>query len=294
MRFGLDMIPFGVHSEPAVLVEHAVAAEAAGWEGLFLWDHLNSSPWMTSVADPWAAIAAAAARTSRLVLGTAITPLPRHHPAMLARTLTTIDRLSGGRVVLGAGLGVDDESALYGWPADTRRRGEMVDRSLSVMARLMAGETVTDADSDGGAGSHWSLDSVTLGPLPVQQPRVPFWIGSAVLARVARWDGWIIGVSDRDGSLTMTPSQLRAQIERIRELRVARGDGSPFEVAIAGVTRPAFDSPLAGPASHPNRELPQAFEEAGATWWLEMVGGGRTTEWLAATRALIEAGPPVR
>src|SRR4028119_90372 len=106
MRFGLSLPCFGDGVSAAVVADWAVAAERAGWDGLFLWDHLfafDARP--TPVVDPWIALTAAACATSSIRLGTLVTPLPRRRPVVLARQTATLDHLSGGRVTLGVGSG---------------------------------------------------------------------------------------------------------------------------------------------------------------------------------------------
>lgn len=101
MRHGIDVAIIGEWAEPGFVVEAARAAEAAGWDALFVWDHLAYT-WGVPAADPWVVLAAVAQATVRLRLGTAVTPLPRRRPAVLASAVTTLDRLSGGRVISAA------------------------------------------------------------------------------------------------------------------------------------------------------------------------------------------------
>ena len=104
MHYGVSIPNFGEYSDPRLLAELAHETEAAGWEGFFLWDHIVW-PWHAAVADPWVALAAVAMRTERILLGTMVTPIPRRHPWKLARETVTLDHLSGGRLLLGVGLG---------------------------------------------------------------------------------------------------------------------------------------------------------------------------------------------
>ncbi|NUT35518.1 MAG: LLM class flavin-dependent oxidoreductase, partial [Hamadaea sp.] len=109
MRYGIDIAPLGAFAEPSRIVRFAQAAEEAGWEALLLWDHLAFA-WGVPAADPWIALAAAAQATSRIRLGTAVTPLARRRPAVVAAQVASQHRLSGGRAILGDGLGgVDAE-----------------------------------------------------------------------------------------------------------------------------------------------------------------------------------------
>ena len=104
MRYGLYLPNFGAFGDVATLVDCAREAEAAGWDGFFIWDHINR-PWLTDLVDPWVALAGVACATERMRLGALVTPLPRRRPWKVAREATTLDRLSGGRLVFGAGLG---------------------------------------------------------------------------------------------------------------------------------------------------------------------------------------------
>ncbi len=104
MYYGIEVVTFGAYADPRPVVHLAQAAEAAGWDGLFIWDHLAFA-WNVPSGDPWIILAAVAQATNRLKLSTAITPLHRRRPHVLANTLATLDLLSQGRVILGVGLG---------------------------------------------------------------------------------------------------------------------------------------------------------------------------------------------
>lgn len=272
MRYGLDVCVLGEYADPGRVVELAQAAEAAGWEALLVWDHVAFA-WGVPSADPWVVLAAAASATTRIRLGTAVTPLPRRRPAVVANTVATLDRLSGGRVILGAGLGgVDREFTAFGESDDPRRRAELLDESLEVIAELWTGRPVTYQ------GRHHRINGVSLAPVPVQSPRVPIWIGGtsrAARRRAARWDGWIIGGDDEQGNMTLTPSQAAADLV---DLGSRVGDES-FDLAIIGVT----DGPDSG--------LAQGFAEVGFTWWLEHIHGRRGP--YDQLLARVQAGPPV-
>ena len=271
MHYGVDVCILGEYADPARVVEIARAAEAAGWEAVFVWDHLAFA-WGTPSADPWVVLSAVAQATSRVRLGTAVTPLPRRRPAVLAHTVATLDRLSGGRVILGAGLGgVPVEFTAFGESDDLRRRAEQLDEALDVLAALWSGRPVAHE------GRHYRIDAVTLAPLPVQRPRVPIWIGGgsrAARRRAARWDGWIIGGDDEDGEMVMPPEEIVAGIADIRQNRGGRG---LFEVAMTGVSAGPHD-PVCG-----------RYAEAGVTWWLEHIHGQRDS--FSNLLARVNAGP---
>lgn len=270
MRFGLEIIPFGEYADPRKVVELARAAEAAGWEGIWLWDHLLM-PY--GAGDPWVTLTAVAAVTQRLIVLPGVAALPRYHPEILARLLAGLDIFSGGRLVLGAGMGaLKEEFTAFSGPGEMRTRAEMLDEGLEVITRLWSGEKVDFQ------GRHYTVNGAALNPQPLQQPRVPVWIGGdkpPALRRAARWDGWIIGIIDEQGRFTRSPEQLAEDVAYIRQHREA---GEPFEVAVDGISQPG------------ENERVRAYAEAGATWWFEAIYGLRGSHEQMLAR--IEAGPP--
>jgi probable F420-dependent oxidoreductase len=242
MRFGICLANISSFADPHVPLELAIAAEASGWDGVFTWDHL-AFVWGAPAADPWTVLTAVATQTSRVRLGTAVTPVARRRPHVLAHQVATLDRLSGGRIVFGAGLGGSpSEFEKFGEPSDPLIRAEKLDEGLELLRRLWSGDEVTHR------GAHYTVDGVTLAPAPVQQP-LPIWIGGnrpASLRRAARWDGWIADSADPTG-MTLSPDDVVRSIEMI-------GRGDDYDVAVLGES---------------GRGNPAAYERAGATWWLE-------------------------
>ncbi len=272
MHFAVEVVNLGQYRNPQPIVELAVAAERAGWEGLFLWDQIPADPAYTS-GDPWIALAAVAQATERIRLGTAVTPIPRHRPQVLARTLATLDLLSGGRVTLGAGLGADPaEYQAFGEASNPAVRAQVTDEALDIMTRLWSGEPVSFE------GRHFSLRGAALGLQPVQRPRIPIWIGGdspPALRRAARWDGWIVGGVEIEG-MRLAPEDIEGQVTRIQR---ARTSSDPFEVAMTGYSEAA------------DRGRPREYADAGVTWWLESLHGFRGSH--EALLARVHAGPPV-
>src|SRR5690348_8869880 len=132
VRRGIFVAPFDELCEPALVAELAAEAEANGWDGFFVWDHIRYSAPTRAVADPWVTLAAIATATRRVRLGPMVTPLSRRRVHKLARETVTLDRLSGGRLVLGAGLGSDrhGELAPFGDVEDPRERARLLDEGL--------------------------------------------------------------------------------------------------------------------------------------------------------------------
>jgi alkanesulfonate monooxygenase SsuD/methylene tetrahydromethanopterin reductase-like flavin-dependent oxidoreductase (luciferase family) len=272
VRRGLAVPCFA--EDPADLVALGIAAERAGLDGFFLWDHLihsntgNGPP----IVDPWQVLAVIAAGTTRIRLGTMITPVARRRPWKLAKEATTLDLLSGGRVILGVGLGAPaGEFTLFGEPAGARHRAELLDEGLEVLAGLWSGRPFAYA------GRHHTVGPVTFSPAPVQRPRIPIWIGGELpatrpVARAARWDGFVPIHRERPDGVA-TPDDVAAVRARIGALR---GSTEGFDIAVWGT----LDSGggLAG-------ALP-AYGAAGATWWLESVKSG--PGWLGAVRERVQ------
>lgn len=273
MKYGIVSTNFGSYGDPATIARLATAAERTGWDAFFVWDHL-AYIWNGPAGDPWILLAAAASATSHLHLGTAISPIPRYQPHMLAGTIATLDVLSGGRMVLGAGIGgVPEEFVAFGGPGDAVTRAAMTDEGLELIDALWRGEPVSHR------GRFYTANGVTLAPRPVQQPRPPIWVGgnsNASLRRAARWDGWIAD-SAGESAMTMTPEELAARVARIR---THRDSDRPFDVVVEGYSAPS------------EVEIPEGYQEAGATWWLEQIHDRRGD--LDAMTARIEAGPPKR
>src|SRR3954462_15614157 len=107
-RRGIFVAPFEELADAKLIADLAARAEAAGWDGFFLWDHVDYRPPVSALADPWVCMAAMACATERLLMGPLIPPPARRRIHKLARETVTLDRLSGGRLIFGAGLGSDN------------------------------------------------------------------------------------------------------------------------------------------------------------------------------------------
>lgn len=278
MRFGLDLTIFGELADPALLADLAVAAEGAGWDGFFLWDHLATTL-DPRVTDPWIALAAAATRTSSIRLGPMVTPLARRRMTKLARETVALDHLSAGRLVLGVGLGVHDELefAAFGDEGDRATRARILDESLELLVQLWSGEPVNFE------GAHLHLTAEPFLPTPLQRPRIPIWVAASwprrrPLRRAAAWDGVFPMRAGAGFEYQMTPQEMaetRAFIDDQRQY-----DG-PFELVHGGL--------LSGDHAA-DKEVVQPYAEAGVTWWLEHIYPGRMD--LAELRHRIALGPP--
>src|ERR1035441_2879974 len=265
MRFAIDVPNFGDFADPRIVADLARRAEEAGWDGLFVWDHVTHRKELRrTIADPWVLLTAAALATRKIRLGTMITPVARRRVSKLAREVTTLDRLTGGRMVLGVGLGapVADEFGTFGESTDLRELAARLDEGLEALSLLWSGEPVSFH------GDHVIVDDVAFLPTPVQRPRVPVWVGGywpakPPMRRAARWDGAAPILASRDGGLPPVPdaATVREMDAFLRDCRAEVGlDGQPFDLVVSGMSPadPAAAADLTGPLA-----------QAGATWWAE-------------------------
>jgi len=265
--------------DPMELARLGIEAERAGFDGFFLWDHIvfSNTGDGPPIVDPWLVLAVVAASTTRIRLGTMITPVPRRRPWQLAKETTTLDRLSNGRLILGVGIGSPGygDFGIFHEPADERVRAELLDEGLDVLAGLWSGERFSYQ------GRHFTLDPVRFTPTPVQRPRIPVWVGGVLpaarpIARAARWDG-MVPIRFAGGSLVRPSAEDIA--ETAATIAAARGAGpAAAGSAAAGpagqAAAPAADYDMvvwaeiaAEPAKVPEIAIP--YQASGATWWIE-------------------------
>jgi alkanesulfonate monooxygenase SsuD/methylene tetrahydromethanopterin reductase-like flavin-dependent oxidoreductase (luciferase family) len=272
IRYGINVPNFGDYNRPRVLADLAESAEEAGWDDFFIWDHMVGE---TPFCDPTVALSAIALLTDRIRLGAMITPLPRRRPWKVAREMVSLDHLSGGRVIMGVGLGnPPTEYSKLGEEPGARARAEKLDESLEIITGLWSGERFSHE------GKHYRLEEVTFRPRPVQEPRIPIWVGGfwpnrPPFRRAARYDGVYPAMNWPD---VLTATHLRTILEYIGKHRKTEG---PFDVIAGGSTPgdPERGAELVGP-----------WVEAGATWWSEDINGWRGS--LEEMRERIRQGPP--
>ncbi|MDX2381442.1 MAG: LLM class flavin-dependent oxidoreductase [Acidimicrobiia bacterium] len=243
MKHALFLPPFGELADPIALAEIAVAAEGAGWDGVFLWDHiLRPASEPPAIADPWIAMAAIAMATERIRIGPMVTPLTRRRPIKLARETVTLDHLSRGRLTLGLGLGVDTsrELSAFGEIVDPRTRGDRLDEGSELLCALWGGKRVDFH------GDHFEADGVTVLPRPVQRPRIPMWFAARDHARrpvrrAAHYEGLV--------PVDVDEAALSGMLDLVRR---ERGSLEGFDVAVVPDSPAQYGS----------------FAELGATWAL--------------------------
>ncbi|WNV89212.1 LLM class flavin-dependent oxidoreductase [Umezawaea sp. Da 62-37] len=265
-RSGVYLPQFGPFGDPTVLVDLAVRAEAAGWDGVFLWDHVVSDE--LPIVDTWTTLAAIAQATSRILLGPMVTPLARRRPWIVARQASTVSRLSGGRLVLGVGLGSDESGdfSRFSEPVDPKVRASMLDESLDIMRAMWSG----NPHHHNGTHYHVNLPRSAPEPHPI-----PIWAASstnnpAVLRRAKTCDGIFPNPEDH----TMSP-------EDVATVATALQPTGNFDIAVAGNASHAWEDPK-------NIDL-TGLAKAGMTWWMESL---IHFDPLELSLEVVDAGPP--
>ena len=223
-------------ADPALVARLAAEAEEAGWHGLYVWDHLRWREPVAAAADPWITLAAIATATSRLRFGPMVSAITRRRPVKLARETATLDRLSGGRLTLGVGLGSDrfaGEFSRTGEETDDRVRGQMLDEALEILSAAWSGEVVHHE------GEHYTVDGIRFLPTPVR--RIPVWAAGfpgkrRPMQRAARLDGFFpvnLSSPDQFAEAVAQVNALRTSTEpfdHVAEIEPGQ-DGSPYVAA---------------------------------------------------------------
>jgi len=275
MRFALNVPNFGEYGDARLLAWLAREAEESGWDGFFVWDHIAWEG-ATHYADPWISLSAIAVETSSIRIGPMVTPLPRRRPWKVAHEAATLDRLSGGRLILGAGLGGRErEFGFFGEEPDPKRRAAMLDEGLEILTKMWSAEPFTHR------GAHYEITEARLMPPPAQRPRIPIWIAGTwprkrPFLRALRWDGYApVG---KAGS-PLTPEDVREMSSLVSEQRER---DKPFDIRISGSTN--------GESLDEVRRKVARFAEAGATWWDETLPPSGMS--LEEARERVRLGPP--
>jgi probable F420-dependent oxidoreductase len=218
MKFGMT-IPnnWGIDNPQHVLALGPVAEEL-GYDSVWVMDHLFNAGYIRERLDdkpyyhPLATLSHLSATTSRVWLGTSVLVLPYHNPVELAKYIATLDQMSGGRVLLGVGVGaMTEEFEALGIPF--RQRGALTNECIAIMKELWT-------NSDPSYHSpRWSFSNLKFSPKPLQQPHVPLWIGGSspgALQRVATMgDGW--------HPTGMSPEAFSMGRQEVRTLTAAAG-----------------------------------------------------------------------
>jgi alkanesulfonate monooxygenase SsuD/methylene tetrahydromethanopterin reductase-like flavin-dependent oxidoreductase (luciferase family) len=268
MKFGISVANFLVSTTPQDYIELAKRTEEAGWDGFFLWDHIN---WREEKPnhDPWILLAAIASHTNTIKIGTAVTPLPRRRPHKIARETVTIDHISKGRLILGVGLGwpPKKEFQAFGEPTDKTVRAKMLDESLEILTGLWTGQPLHYE------GEYFIVEGVQFRPTPFEKKRIPIWVAGTwpkknPFRRAAKFQG-VIPMGTRNSE------EFRAMMDYVKKHRKSK---SSFDWV-------SSSSYLSG--AKRNRYVSE-FKDVGANWYVESWGVQPFKKQLKR----IERGPP--
>ena len=187
VAFGVSLGSFGAGLVPGpTLLDWAGEIERLGFEALWFRDHLL---WHSPVLDPFTVLGAIAARTSRVRLGPGVLLLPLRNPVAVAKAVASLDFLSGGRAMLGAGVGGEFPKEYQASGVPTGERGRRATEALEVIRALWADAPATHK------GQFYNLEDAVMEPRPIQRPHPPIWVGGrsdGALARAGRLgDGWL-------------------------------------------------------------------------------------------------------
>jgi alkanesulfonate monooxygenase SsuD/methylene tetrahydromethanopterin reductase-like flavin-dependent oxidoreductase (luciferase family) len=274
-KFAVAVPNAGPFANPKELVHLAELAEASGWDGFFLWDHsLWSWPEPSDVVDPWTVLGAIAQVTQTISIGTMITPIARRRPWQLAREVTTLDHLSGGRVILGVGLGSPPTDFIPFWSssdhvpdsasqpellaAEVRERRRRYEVGLELLERFLAGEVVDHDDE------LFTVREVELRPRPSADHSIPILVGGNVKSAqaIALAAGHAGGVPIAfDGHDPREPT-----FEEITEYAAALRKEVTAGVPLVALWAHTDGTPRA-------KSDVARYVSVGVNWWIETVAG---------------------
>lgn len=194
MKHGLFLPPFAALADPRVLVELAQRAEASGWDGFFLWDHLDYAGSVGPIADPYVALGAVTASTAAIRVGVLVTPLIRRQIMVVARQIDTLRTLGAHRVIAGFGLGDDPplgERREFDAPTSGGRRGREFSEGIELMRQLLDGSEIRHE------GEFYRLTRDAR--RAASHVATPLWLAArwpnaAPIERAARYDG-VVAIS---------------------------------------------------------------------------------------------------
>lgn len=201
--------------------QYIEAVERLGFDSFWTGEHIM---YKSPVQDGIPVLGAAAAVTSNITIGSAVLLPPLHHPVVLAKSISTLDLISGGRMVVGVGAGGEWEPEFEACGVPVKRRGARLDASLQIMKCLWSGETVDHVDE------FWSIRKAHLDPLPPQMGQLPVWIGGrsnrAMKRAIEMGHGYIPYLVSRDAYAARREAMAASALESGRTL------GSEFAWAL--------------------------------------------------------------
>ena len=274
INFGIYIANHGISAEPQDYIDLAIAAEENNWNGFFLWDHIHSDE-KHDVLDPFIILSAIASNTKSLKIGTMITPLARRRPWQIARQVTTLDRLSNGRFILGVGLGDPADFDPFFEDSNPKIRKEKLEESLVILQKLWKGELFSFS------GKHFNLKDVIFLPKPKQET-IPIWVGGewpnkGPFRRAAKFQG-VFPLKAGGEEALLEPEDIIEIKNFISTYRNVKNDMDIAQIIVSSINKDEND-------------WINAYINAGITWGMECIWPGRIS--VKDMFALIESGPPL-
>ncbi len=270
MKFGF-VLPFG---NARFAADCAAMAEKTGWDGFFVWEPVWG-------IDAWVSLTAAAMKTRTIKLGTMLTPLPVISPWKLASETSTLDNLSGGRLILSVGLGAADTGFMnFGLPTDRKVRAERLDEGLEVLTGLWKGQPFTYE------GRHYHIQPTDFNPPPppLQQPGIPIWVVGAwprekSMQRALQYNGLLPNFMGPDGKVQTGHPDLSVIRDMTDYVNRHTGERS-YDIVMEGETDPKQPESLG---------MVRQLAALGITWWMEALWSLKDEK---AILTRVKAGPP--
>lgn len=218
MKFGVTIPNNWGIEDPQHVLAFGPIAEALGYDSVWVMDHLFNTGYIRERLDdkpyyhPLATLSHLTATTRQVMLGTSVLVLPYHNPVELAKYTATLDQMSGGRVILGVGVGaMTEEFAALGIPF--QQRGALTNECITIMKELW-----TNPDPSYHS-RRWNFSALKFAPKPMQKPHIPLWIGGSspgALRRAATMgDGW--------HPSGLSPEEFSLGRQEVRKLATAAG-----------------------------------------------------------------------
>jgi len=277
IKFGIYIANYGITNDPQDYIDLAILSENNGWDGFFLWDHVFLSSNTTQpFLDPWIILSAVAVKTKRIKLGTTVTPLARRRPWIIAKEVSTLDRLSKGRMILGVGLGAESEFSNFGENTDPLIRSKKLDEALHILNGLWGNKPFTFK------GKFFNIKEVEFFPKPFQK-KIPIWVGGEwpnkkPFQRAAQYDGVFPLKAGSEDALS--PNDYREIIKYIKQYR------SSFDSY--DIIKPIITT---GIKKEDDWSFKNNFLNIGITWFVELIYPGRDS--LDNIKKIISRGPPL-
>lgn len=207
LKFGVS---YHEYDDLAGVARYARRVEELGFDSLWITENVHSR---VPSLEPLLTLSIFAAHTTRVSLGPAVLLLPLRNPVGLAHAIATLDRLSGGRVILGVGAGGDAPEGYQAYGVPREERGSRSDEALEIMKKLWTEPSVSFS------GRFNNFSDYSLGPRPTQKPHPPIWLGGsapAAVKRAARWgDGFF--------PARVTPSECSRLYDQVKSYGLENG-----------------------------------------------------------------------